>query len=366
MRRSPRRYARVAGADAAPGTEAGPWDPLTRPPLPPFPSRAWARARVGLLLRGLLWTVLRAWAEDITAASSRASALVLAPHADDETLGCAVTIMRKTDAGSPVTVVIATDGRYSSRSNVLAGADLVALRETETRSACSILGVPPDAVHFLGFEDTRLAEHSRDLERRLTTLVAALDPDEVYVTSAREPHPDHQALGEAARRLVAGGVIRGNVYEYPVWLWRSWRWLESETELPSGSWAARIRAVVRRRPAIVDTSGRLARKAEALVAYQSQTANLTGEAQYWRLDERFIANFFRSHEVFFPVSDVQPDSRRGWLSKGWRGCATVSTVDRQRTGRWVPRRFQRSEPLASVRGGSTPQSLQETQDDSSG
>src|SRR5882724_2841134 len=40
--------------------------------------------------------------------------LVLAPHMDDETLGCGGTIARHAQAGADVAVVFLTDGRYGS------------------------------------------------------------------------------------------------------------------------------------------------------------------------------------------------------------------------------------------------------------
>src|ERR1700761_6094021 len=56
----------------------------------------------------LLWG-----AEDMTEQTEKRSCVVLAPHPDDETLGCAVTIMRKLAMGSRVHLLIATDGRHA-------------------------------------------------------------------------------------------------------------------------------------------------------------------------------------------------------------------------------------------------------------
>src|SRR5690349_19075047 len=64
-------------------------------------------------------------AEDVTSQAAARSCLVLAPHPDDETLGCGATIMRKRAAGTPVHVVIATDGRHSLASSELSADALV-------------------------------------------------------------------------------------------------------------------------------------------------------------------------------------------------------------------------------------------------
>ena len=55
-------------------------------------------------------------------------------------------------------------------------------------------------------------------------------------------------------------------------------------------------------PELVSTSGYLERKRHALDAYVSQLVNLTGEPDWWTLDELFLAHFLGRHEVFLPVT----------------------------------------------------------------
>ena len=242
----------------------------------------------------LLWFgALAAWAEDVTETSSHRSCLVLAAHPDDETLGCGATVMRRRDAGTPVTLVVATDGRRSSRSEALGPDDLAALRAEETTEAARLLGLAPRDVVRLGHEDGALADVGGPLVDSLADLVAEHRPEDLLVTAAGDPHPDHAALGLAARRALARHGLHGpRLLEYPVWQWRS----------PASWFAARPGS--RRlppRPVAVRTAGYLDRKRVALGAYRSQTTNLTGEAAWWVLDERFLVNFFRSHELFLPL-----------------------------------------------------------------
>jgi GlcNAc-PI de-N-acetylase len=58
-------------------------------------------------------SLLRHLGTDVTHSAARRSCVVIAPHPDDETLGAGATIMRKVDAGTPVHVVVATDGSKS-------------------------------------------------------------------------------------------------------------------------------------------------------------------------------------------------------------------------------------------------------------
>ena len=62
-------------------------------------------------VRRTVRSALRTVARDETSTTGTRSALVLAPHPDDETLGCGATILRKVAAGTPVHVLVVTDGR---------------------------------------------------------------------------------------------------------------------------------------------------------------------------------------------------------------------------------------------------------------
>ena len=127
--------------------------------------------------------LLLARAADVTSQTQARSCLVLAPHPDDETLGCGATIMRKLAAGARVSVVIATDGRLSPRPGGLSADRWVALREEETRRACAILGLPCENITFLHFEDRRLADHRGLVRDRLFEIFDTMNPEEIFVSS---------------------------------------------------------------------------------------------------------------------------------------------------------------------------------------
>ncbi|MEA2484472.1 MAG: hypothetical protein QOC55_2419, partial [Thermoleophilaceae bacterium] len=95
--------------------------------------------------------------------------LVVAPHPDDETIGCAVLMARRADAGLPVTVVVVSDGETSHRSALLPPDELAARRREESRTACGLLGVGD--VRFLGFGEQALREEPGGLVSELATLV---------------------------------------------------------------------------------------------------------------------------------------------------------------------------------------------------
>src|ERR1700722_14882232 len=78
------------------------------------------------------------------------SGLIIAPHADDESLGCGGLIAACCQAGHPPVVVIFTDGGMSHPGSKSFPRDkLIRLRETEAREAVSSLGLPGDRLIFL-------------------------------------------------------------------------------------------------------------------------------------------------------------------------------------------------------------------------
>src|SRR5437762_25173 len=71
--------------------------------------------------------------------------LVLAPHPDDESLGCGGLIAEACGRGQDVHVVILTDGTGSHpNSRAWPRHRLKALREAEAREAVAALGLPPE------------------------------------------------------------------------------------------------------------------------------------------------------------------------------------------------------------------------------
>ena len=244
---------------------------------------------------------------DVTDATTTVPCLVLAPHPDDETLGCGATIARKRAAGTPVRVVVAADGRSSHRSGVIGQDELAALRSREVVDACGVLGIDPADVVQLGFEDESLGRRGDELADAIAAELDAFDYGEIRLPSGRDWHPDHRDLRTALDRALAGRSSRPRVLEHPVWLWVHGPW-DSD---PNGPWARRrpvslARGYVDRRhwptAELVRTEGFLGRKRQALLAHRSQTSNLTGEPGWEVFDEAFLADFLLPVEIAFAAA----------------------------------------------------------------
>lgn len=253
--------------------------------------------------RRLTRRATRLSARDVTVTTAARSALVVAPHPDDETLGCGAAILHKAAAGSPVTVLVVTDGSGSHRSAHLPPARLVALRRAEMGEAARRLGLSPERdVRWAGLVDGTVSDHEDRLVEVIASLVARLRPDEVYTTCADEPHPDHAAVGRATRRAVRASGGATQLLEYPVWLWGAWP-LHRHDRL--GSVADAVGRVVRRRAVAVRTGTHREAKWHALQAHGSQLhrpATVPTTEEWATLPAPVLAAAADDVELFFPVS----------------------------------------------------------------
>jgi LmbE family N-acetylglucosaminyl deacetylase len=111
---------------------------------------------------------------------------VIAPHPDDEAIGCAGVILRHRHAGDTVLVIYITDGS-ASRAGGLAAAEMRQARRGEADAACALLGV--DGQVWLGAPENRWAISEFQAPLRQTLL--AFQPHLIYAPSYIDFHPEH-------------------------------------------------------------------------------------------------------------------------------------------------------------------------------
>lgn len=147
--------------------------------------------------------------------------VVLAPHMDDETLGCGGTIARHAQAGAQITVVFLTDGRYgASYKGLTAPArerrqrETIDTRKQEAQRAAQVLGVR--SLMFLDAEDTQL-QADRRVPELLRDILEREQPDCVYLPSFLEQHRDHRAANGVLHAAVSGTRLQFECRGYEVW-----------------------------------------------------------------------------------------------------------------------------------------------------
>jgi len=237
---------------------------------------------------------------------SSASALVFAPHPDDEVLGCGGVIALKAQAGAQVQVVVMTDGRASHKT-LIDPDELVRVRRAEAGEAATQLGLDAGYL-YLDFEDHRLADHHDAACDRVVDIIDRFKPDEIYIPSRRDGISDHTDTNHVVREAVDRVGKPVVLLEYPIWLWNGWPWTPESARRQSGSVRGRLRAardvaeIVFACRTRVNVGVVLHRKRAALAAYRSQLERLDGNPRWAVLsdvgDGDFLRRFETSVEIF--------------------------------------------------------------------
>jgi LmbE family N-acetylglucosaminyl deacetylase len=140
--------------------------------------------------------------------------LVLAPHPDDEVLGCGGTLCQHTAAGDRVVAVFLTSGELGLKH--LPREKAWTIREGEARSAAKILGLA--GVEFLRGPDWGVGEAKAQLAPPLRAMLQREKPNLIYVPHPGDWHPDHQAsLPLLQLTLARTRVADSELRAYEVW-----------------------------------------------------------------------------------------------------------------------------------------------------
>lgn len=121
--------------------------------------------------------------------------LVIAPHADDEVIGCGGTIARAARRGAEVSLIVMATGGIKHRHLLEAVTTDERLIEIET--ACRTLGIAQSKVLFPG-HDMRLEDVPMlELVTALDATIFSADYDECYIPEPNH-NLDHRRTHEAA------------------------------------------------------------------------------------------------------------------------------------------------------------------------
>ncbi len=226
--------------------------------------------------------------ERVSGPPARGRVLVLAPHPDDETIGCGGTIRLHVEAGDEVAVTFLTAGTTGDPTGREDPAAYAERRAREARAAADVLGI--EELEFWGLPDGHRV-HENDLATlvpRLRETLGRRAPDVVYAPHAGEQHSDHHATAVILQRALAAEAASPAVFGYEVWSAGPARW-------------------------VVDVSPTYERKLEALRRYASQlehtdiTRFITGLNAYRAV---FLEKAARFGEAFSPLAPDEEAGRR--------------------------------------------------------
>lgn len=215
--------------------------------------------------------------------------LIIAPHPDDETLGCGTVILEARKKKCAVHIVVVTDGSASTKSSRISPSELASIRRQETLNACKILDVDEKNVRFLGYKDERTNHDANKIKSDLEKIINETNPGQIFSPYINDIHSDHINIAKEMEKLVADGKISCPVYEYPVW---------------SSIKSDLLRLLLMKEIFVLKRSNSRRQKPakrKAIYEYKSQLENLTGEANWATLDRGFIDKLTLSPEIFFRV-----------------------------------------------------------------
>ena len=217
-------------------------------------------------------------------------ALVLAPHPDDESLGCGGLIAEACAHGEPPLVVVLTDGAGSHPNSIAyPPARLRALREAETRAAVACLGLAPERVVFLRTRDTHAPADGPELVElasRITGLVKVFGCRSILASWAGDPHCDHAA----AHRIAATAAASADVPHRAYAVWGLTLPPDTAVDGPPTGWR-------------LDVSSRLPAKRRAIRCHASQHAGLIiDDPLAFQMKPGFMALFDSPAEIYLSVA----------------------------------------------------------------
>lgn len=140
--------------------------------------------------------------------------LVIAPHSDDEVLGCGGLLDVLRNRGGRLNFLVVTNGRSGTTFTDFRGEKLSRLREQETRIAAELLQV--DKCIFLNEEDTKVS-NTEPFRQAIRQVLDVIRPELVLLPYRYDAHTDHRATSQAALQVFQEDRYSGQVLMYEVW-----------------------------------------------------------------------------------------------------------------------------------------------------
>ena len=201
--------------------------------------------------------------------------LVCGAHPDDETF-FAGSMAKCISEGARVVVVCGTRGERGATADLCTIEELPRVREAELRNSMQTLGLDAGDVHFLPYEDQKLADAPLEEARKLMVeIMRSVRPQVVigFDLQGNNGHPDHVAMARLTSDSLAAAADprwypeAGEAFATPRLLWappiRPWL-------LSPGTNLAEKEGI----DFLIDTTRWADRKAEAIRAHRTQLPGL--------------------------------------------------------------------------------------------
>ncbi len=220
-----------------------------------------------------------------------ANLVVVAPHPDDEVLGCAGLIAQVKANQGKVHVVLLTGGEKAHDNCCrVSPAEISRIRRHLAVSAGAVLGLSEGDFTFLDWPDGQLQSTilgDNDCARQLNRIIMSFQADALYCPHPFEGWPDHVAAEKLTRKIISGMEKKPALYHYCVWFWYSM----SLRKAFSCDWKNKL---------TLDIKDVYPRKQKS-ISYYMQPCAPCGKPWSGMLPEEFLNAFTWDKEIFFKV-----------------------------------------------------------------
>lgn len=142
------------------------------------------------------------------------SVLVVAPHQDDEAIGCGGSLIQQVRAGGTAMVAVLQDGADGHDELGMSREQMRELRNNESRRAAEVAGLP-DAPRFLSH--ARLEESVQKASEELAALIRERHVDALFVPFVLDATSDHRWANVITAEALKKIPWKVRVLGYEVW-----------------------------------------------------------------------------------------------------------------------------------------------------
>jgi N-acetylglucosamine malate deacetylase 1 len=139
--------------------------------------------------------------------------LVVAPHMDDEVIGCGGTLLLLRETGAEVHVAYVSDSS-AAKVDVADGQHISSTRRAEAPRVGTFMDF--SSTRELGFPDGQLARHESGITDRLSELIEEVKPELLFCPFPGEEHSDHMSCASAAAAAAKRTRFKGTIAAYEV------------------------------------------------------------------------------------------------------------------------------------------------------
>ncbi|MCH4246217.1 MAG: PIG-L family deacetylase [Acinetobacter populi] len=209
--------------------------------------------------------------------------VIVAPHPDDEILGCAGLLQQLATFNIEVLLLAVTNGTQSHpQSSRYSAQDLNHIRPQESLAALNVLGLGNRVQRIaLNLEDGQVHAQQKLLYKALTTQIS--NEDLLICTYAKDGHPDHETTGH----VVQSFADQQGLPCYQVLIW-AWHWASPND--PRINWQQAWQLIL--------TPAQLALKRQAIACFKSQTEADRSIGQPPILSASTIERILQPREVY--------------------------------------------------------------------